>query len=63
MVLNGMIVAIVENFHGDFLVVRGSSGDWRLMDYGLWESWGAIARDGIVLEHRLKMVDGVAKFR
>ena len=58
-----MIADAVKNVHVDFLVERWSSGDWRLMDYGLWESWGAIARDGIVLEHRLKMVDGVAKFR
>ena len=63
MVLNGMIVAIVENFHVDFLVVRGSSGDWKLMVDGLWKSWDMIACSGSGLEHRLKTVDGVAKFR
>ena len=42
MVLNGMIVAIVENVHVDFLVVRGSSGDWKLMVDGFWESWDSL---------------------
>ena len=61
--MNWLIVDVVKNVHVDFLVERWSSGDRRLMVDGLWESWDAIARVGSVLEHRLKMVDCVAKFR
>jgi len=58
-----MIVDVVKNVHVDFLVERWSSGDWRLMVDGLLESWNVIACIGSELEHRLKTVDGVAKFR
>jgi len=58
-----MIADAVKNVHVDFLVERWSSGDWRLMVDGLWESWDGIACSGSGLEHRLKTVDGVAKFR
>jgi len=60
---NGLVIDVMEDVHVDFLVERGSSRGWKLMENGLCSSWNVVARGVGRLEQCLNTVNGVAKFR